>query len=611
MPTQDRLKHLRQLMLKAHLDAYLVPSADEHLNEYLPEHRKHREWLSGFDGSAGDCLVLPKTAWLFVDGRYHEQVEQQVDLKHIQVSKLGKKGHESLLTKLEQLAKKQKGLRVGYDPFTLTAGRYQVYEKKLEPYQVKWVPVSRNLIDKAQFALEQSSLQASKTEIYRLPTTVAGKSVGQKLKALRASLKENHVQLMPLTKLDEIAWLFNLRGSDIPYNPVFISYAIITLTQAYLFVDLKDASRMKNVTRKALEKDIILKPYAEYASTLKSIAAKKAVLLDKNHTTQGTVRLIQSAKGSIVFAGSPVEQAKALKNPVEIQGMKEAHRAASVALVKAWKWVEDQEKAEKKVTEQTFADTLEACYAKNPAFKGLSFNTIPGAGANGAIVHYGTPDPKRALKNGDLFLFDSGAQYLGKDWAGTTDTTRTIFIGKKPTKKHKKYYTAVLKAHIDCARQVFPQGTTGAALDSITRASMWQDGLDFLHGTGHGVGAFLNVHEGPVSISSRCLESFEPGMITSIEPGYYEAGWGGIRLENLNRVVEKSMKLMTTQQPMLGFDPLIFVPFDTCLMDQAVMTPPQIQWVKTYHARILKELTPELAPAEIAWLKAKCRISSN
>ncbi len=615
--TKTRIKALRQRMTKANVDAYWVPSADEHLNEYLPEHLKRREWLSGFDGSAGDCLVLSKTAWLFVDGRYHEQVESQVDLKQIQVSKLGQKGHKSLLETLEALAKRKKGLRIGYDPFTLTAYQYEVYEAKLKPYGVTWVAVSKNWVDQARNEIESIPEAVSQAEIYKLSDRVSGQSMIQKLKSIREAMKAWDAEILPLTKLDQIAWLFNLRGQDIPYNPVFVAYAIMTPKKAYLFIDSEASTRMKPAVKKALEKNVILKPYLAYGETLKELISKKqasgssqasSVWVDKNHTTQGTVRLIRRAKGKIVSAPNPVEKAKAIKNPAEIRGMKEAHLSASVALVRAWKWLEDEQHEGSRVTEKSFADKLEAYYAEDTAFKGLSFNTIPGAGANGAIVHYGTPDAKKVLKKGELFLFDSGAQYLGKDWAGTTDTTRTVFIGASPTKKYRDRYTAVLKAHINCACLLFPQKTTGAALDSITRAPMWQEGLDFLHGTGHGVGAFLNVHEGPIGISSRCHTAFEPGMITSIEPGYYESGWGGIRLENLNLVVKRNIKLSTTGELMLGFDPLIFVPFDSQLINTNELTPDHLQWLKGYHQEIIQQLTPRLAPAEMAWLKTKCKV---
>ncbi len=607
--TQTRLSKIRQFMAKANMDAYLVPSADEHINEYLPEHLKRREWLSGFDGSAFFFLVLKKSAWLFVDGRYHEQVDSQVDLKQIKVSKLGKKGNKNLLQSLEALAKKQKALRIGYDPFTLTASQYQAYEQKLKPYSPKWITVSKNLVDKTRNSLEKTPLEAEQAEIYKLSNKVTGQNISQKLKQLRETMKKANTTVLPLTKLDQIAWLFNLRGSDIPYNPVFISYAIVTNTKAYLFTDLSSNKRMKASTKKALAKNVILKPYADYAETLKKLSSKKAVLVDKNHTTQGTVRLILNTKGKVVSTNSPVQIAKAIKNRTEIRGMQEAHLAASVALVRVWKWTEDQKASGNKVTEKSFADQLESYYAQDKAFKGLSFNTIPGAGANGAIVHYGTPDPKRTLKNGELFLFDSGAQYLGTDWAGTTDTTRTIFMGKKPNKKHCARYTDVLKAHINCAQQIFPQGTSGAALDSITRAPMWQAGQDFLHGTGHGVGAFLNVHEGPIGISSRVSTAFKAGMITSIEPGYYESGWGGIRLENLNLVIEVETKLSTTGEKMLGFEPLVFVPFDKTLIDTQALSHQQLQWLKNYNKITLKKLTPLLKADEITWLVSKADLN--
>ncbi len=599
--TAQKLQQLRGLMAGQKLDAYLIPSADEHINEYLPDHLNRREWASGFTGSAGDFLVTTNTSWLFADGRYHEQADKEVDLKSVQVSKVGQKDHPTLTEKLKELAQKQPGLRVGYDPFTVTAAQYSQYESQLKPWGAVLVPVRKNLVDRIWTQGRPLPLNAP---VGVISDRAAGKSVADKLADVREAMKDQNIEVLPVTKLDQVGWLYNLHGQDIPYNPLFLSYAIVTPKEAYLFTE---TGRMDAHVQKALKGRVEIKPYGEYAATLKSLATGKNVLIDPGHTTQGTVRLVKSGRGKVVSGKTPIELMKAVKNDREIEGMKQAHLRASVALVKAWKWTEDQRAAGNTVTEKTFADKLEEFYAADPAYRGLSFNTIPGAGANSSIVHYGTPDPKKKLEDGELFLFDSGAQYLTDEWGGTTDTTRTIGVGQ-PTQKQIDRYTDVLKAHINCARQLLPKGATGAQMDGITRANLWNEGLDFLHGTGHGVGAYRNVHEGPIGISSRVNTAFEPGMVTSIEPGYYEPNWGGIRIENLYYVKEQDQTLATSGEKMLGFAPLIFVPMDKALINTHALSGEQRDWLKNYHDEVLQKLTPLLQPDEVAWLKDKCKV---
>lgn len=600
--TAQKLKQLRALMSSQKLDAYLIPSADEHINEYLPKHLNRREWASGFTGSAGDFLVTTDTAWLFVDGRYHEQADKEVDLKSVHISKLGKKGQPTLIEKLKTLAQEKQGLRVGYDPFTLTAAQYKQYEAQLAPWGATLAPVKRNLVDKLWKQDRPAPLNAPTGVI---SDKAAGKTVAEKLKDIRKAMKDQNAEVLPVTKLDQIGWLYNLHGQDIPYNPLFLSYAIVTPESAYLFTE---PSRVDDQARKALKGLVEIRPYDAYATLMKGLSTGRNVLIDPAHNTQGTVRLVKNAKGKIISDKTPIEMMKAVKNDQEIEGMKQAHLRASVALVRVWKWVEDQRAAGNAITEKSFADQLEAFYAADPAYRGLSFNTIPGAGANGSIIHYGTPDPKKKLEDGELFLFDSGAQYLTDEWGGTTDTTRTIGVGQKPTNMQINRYTAVLKAHISCARQIFPRGVTGAQLDGITRQELWSEGLDFLHGTGHGVGMYRNVHEGPNGISSRAVTPFEPGMVTSIEPGYYKKGWGGIRLENLYYVTEREQKLDTTGEKMLGFEPLIFVPMDKALIDKDALSNEQLAWLKNYNTQVLQKLTPLLEADEVRWLKDKCKL---
>ncbi len=588
--TQEKLAALRALM-KAHpVDGYLVPSADAHLNEYVPAECKRRDWISGFTGSVGDFFITQTEAWVFVDSRYYEQADQEVETRWITVSKLGLENQPTLSETIRNAARGQSVFRLGLDPQTISMQQFQAFQKAFRDTSVQLVPISENLVDPLW---GESRPKPVKAEIFALPIEYAGQSVEEKLNRVRQAMQERTVDVLPLTKLDQIAWLFNLRGADVAYNPLFIAYGLITENDAFLFVD---QNRIRPLDREDLERYATLKPYDAYGETLKSSVSGKRVLLDPKGVSCETLQWVEQAGGDILEADSPVELMKAVKNPTEIHWMKEANLRASRAKVRALCWLDQQLKAREAVTEASFAEKLEAFYAEEPGFMGLSFNTISGAGANSSIVHYGTPNPKKKLLPGELFLIDSGAQYLG----GTTDDTRTLIIGK-PTALQKRRFTEVLKAHINCASQQFPKGTEGIRLDGITRANLWNAGLNYGHGTGHGVGAFLNVHEGPNGIHARASKAFEPGMVTSIEPGYYEPGWGGIRLENLYFVKELS-------PGWYGFESLIYIPFDKRLMNKAALSPEQLRWLKRYHQAILRKLKPTLSPEEQRWLENACRL---
>ncbi len=599
---------IRALMAKHKVDAYLVPSADEHINEYLPKEHARREWLSGFTGSAGDCLVGKTAAWVYADSRYYEQADTEVDSQVFTVSKVGLDGEPTLGDTLKTLAQKAqttgKGFKLGYDPFTLTVGQAQQYQKLLTPLGGKLLPITGNWIDTLW---TQTRPQPVKSRVFSIPEKATGGSVEEKLTQVRKQMKALQAQVLPLTKLDQIAWMFNLRGADIPYNPVFLSYGIITPKKAYLFTE---TGRIDPAAARMLSKHgVVTLPYTDYAKTLKQVSRGKTVLIDSAHTTEGTLQLVSSVKAISRQGQNPVQLSKALKNLTELDGMRAANLRASVAKTKALFWLDQQLSQGKTVTEETFRQAIEGFYAQDPAFVGLSFNTIAGAGANSSIVHYGTPNPQKALSPGEFFLIDSGAQYFekaaAKPWCGTTDDTRTVIVGN-PTAEQKEKYTAVLKAHIACARQIFPKGTDGIKLDGITRAALWQQGLDFGHGTGHGVGAFLNVHEGPNGIHGRASEPLVPGMVTSIEPGFYKPGWGGIRLENLYIVRDLARLSEPDQKALLGFESLTYVPFDSRLIETAQLSPDEKAWLKDYHRSVQQKLAPFLSKAEQEWLKQYC-----
>ncbi|MEP0872020.1 aminopeptidase P family protein [Trichocoleus desertorum AS-A10] len=615
--TEAKLADLRAWMAAYQLDGYLIPSADEHLNEYLPEVKQRRTWISDFTGSAGDFLVGTEQSWLFVDSRYYEQADLQVDPAAIQVSKLGLEGHKTLVETLEALGQAaiaaEQAFRLGVDPFTVAVDQCRELQKRLASAGVVLVSLPENLVDcvreSAAWADGQTPASYAASQLFAVPETLTGETVAQKLERLRQAMQKAQADVLPLTKLDQIAWLLNLRGWDVPYNPVFIAYTIVTAEQAFLFTNLE---RIDTEIQQALQSHITLLPYEQYADTLQSLLNQPRPLLvwiDAKHTTMGTYELVQESsktgKVQIVEAPNPVEGMKARKNAIEIEQMQQANLKASRAKVRAWKWFSDRWTAGDRVTEFDVAEAIARFYQAEPEFQGLSFNTISGAGANSSIVHYGTPNPDVDLQSGQLLLLDSGAQFL----SGTTDDTRTFVVGA-PAPEQIARYTEVLKAHINCAMQRFPKGTPGCQLDGIARSAMWQAGLDYGHGTGHGVGAFLNVHEGPNGINKRSQEPLEPGMVTSVEPGYYEPGWGGIRIENLYVVKEVATENngAATKGTWYEFESLTYIPFDKRLIDCNRLSPHQREWLDHYHAQVVEKLVPTLNPDEVEWLKAACQL---
>lgn len=602
-----KLANLRVMMAKHDLDCYFIPAVDEHFNLSVPAAKQRRAWICGFTGSAGDLLVGKDYAWLFVDSRYYEQAELQVDTGIIQISKLGLEENLSLIETLEKLAEsapKSTKIRFGFDAFTVSTEQYQKWVKKFATAGIELVSIRENLADKVRQTVE--TLPAiDESPIFSLPASLTGETATQKLARVREAMAKANIDVLPISNLNQIAWLFNLRGSDIPNIPIFISYAIVTTDAAFLFTN---PERVSLEIKQEISADITLLPYTDYPSTLVSCVSlpkKVRVLLDSKHSTAGTYQLIldqQKAENkiTIVFDQNPIEGMKARKNPVEIEQMKSANFKASRAKTLTLMWLTEQVENGNVLTEFDVKETVEGFYQQETDFQSLSFRTIAGAGSNSSIVHYGTPSPEITLKPGELLLLDSGSQYL----AGTTDDTRTMIIGE-PTALQIEHYTTVLIAHINCAMQQFPKGTTGAQLDAIARAVLWQQQLDYGHGTGHGVGVFLAVHEGPNGISKSVQYPLESGMVTSIEPGYYEPGWGGIRLENLYIVREMPSKNCTVWY---GFEPLTYIPFERKLINVDRLSKTQLQWLNNYHASVVEKLSPVLDAATIAWLKKACAV---
>jgi Xaa-Pro aminopeptidase len=589
--SQARLTHLRKYLEDANLDIYWVPSTDEHLNEYLPAAKCRREWLSGFTGSVGDLLVGRDQCWLFVDSRYYEQAEKEVDAQLVTVCKLGLPGEATLPEALEALAKSGK-LSIGFDPWVTVLGGFRSLEKRLERYGVQWIATDENLVD---LVWKQSGIpDIAQSKIFAISDQVAGERVTEKLSRVKALLVHHGANLLPILKLDQIAWLLNLRGQDIPYSPVFIAYGLITLEKMYLFTEF---SRIDASIQNALAEHVEFLPYEDF-STLPSYLPKNATaLIDTNQMTVGVYQLLEQV--TLIDFPSPIDAMKGKKNLTELDQMRLANLKASWAKTLAIKAICETLDAEKMLSEKEIAVCVEQHYAQAEGFVGLSFNTIAALGANASIVHYGTPSASRFAQASELILLDSGAQF----WGGTTDDTRTISTGK-PTDRQIFCYTQVLRAHINCAMQRFPKGTLGSQLDGITRACLWRSGLNYGHGTGHGVGAFLNVHEGPHGLNARALCPLEPGMITSIEPGFYETDWGGIRLENLYIVIE-------VEPNWYAFEPLTFIPFDSQLIDLEYFDADQRQWLKNYHAQVVEKLSPLLDATQNDWLRRSVHIGEQ
>ncbi len=601
----QRITALCQRLEQEQVDVYLVPSADSHLNEYVSVHQQRRAAISNFTGSAGDALISRQGSHVFADSRYYLQADQEVDPALFHIHKVGMEGEQTLTECLRELEKERGSLRVGYDPFVVAMDMQATYTKSLKAADSALVPISGNLVD----AVWENRSVAVSQPIYLLSDAETGRSVADKLSAVRKEMDQEEAAVLILTKLDEIAWLTNLRGSDVSYNPVFEAYMVIEHERATCFTRLTPEPEIQD----ALVPHVTFAPYEAYTETLQRIGteisktsgaggASGKIWLDPSGTTMGT-RLLLPEGQQIHEARNPVVLMKALKNEVEIAASRDAHKRAAAAKIRSLARMERARTEGQVVSEKAYAQMLSEEYAREEGYRDLSFTTISAVGANGAIVHYGGANDEVALRDGELFLVDSGTQ-MG---AGTTDDTRTICIGT-PTARQQQLYTLVLRCHIQLARQKFPDGTSGVALDALTRSQMWNAGLDYGHGTGHGVGALLNVHEGPQRVAPRGSdEPLQPGMIISNEPGYYEAGWGGIRLENLYVVtVDETLPEHPSGKKWYQLDTLTLIPFDHRLIDWEQLSEPDRDWLAAYHRQVLETIQPVLSDGDQVWLRAAC-----
>lgn len=601
------LDSIRDRLGEEDLDYYWVPSSDEFLNEYVVARAKRLHFLSGFSGSAGNIVIGRESAWLFVDGRYHVQAPQEVDTSLFDVQKIGAPGAVDHVTFLMGKAASKNKLRVGVDPHCLSSQQFQSLAEALEKLGGKLIAVEKNLVDSSWDKRPQPQFG----EIEKLPDSIDRHRFQDRLERVRQALRALGCDGTVVQKLDQIAWLFGRRGQDIEFNPVFESLLVIGPKDLWLFLHKGQQGLFSD------EQDIHIEDYGQRMSRLTTIFKELGQdcrwFLDPHRVTQGVISLLSDSRQSCGI--DVIEQLKSRKTEDEAAAMERAGLLASAAKVKAFCWLDSQLESGHPVSELTFRDHLANCYGAMPGFRGLSFSVISSVGPNSAICHYSTPNPEATLEEGQFFLVDSGAHYIG----GTTDATRTIYIGENPSAEHKRVYTLVLKAHIACARLRFPVGTIGVQLDAITRAPLWNAGADYIHGTGHGVGAWLNVHEGPMGIGlpARGHSSEQPiaaGQVLSIEPGLYREGWGGTRIENLYLVENEANDELGREN--LRFKALTWLPLSCELMDKSLLTFEEVDWINAYHREVLERLTHPpswdrelelLNESEKAWLIEHCR----
>jgi len=589
MTAKDKISALRNRLMVERLAGYVQPVHDEYMNEYPPASAARVKWLTGFAGSAGTVAVLEKEAAIFVDGRYVLQAKAEID------SALYAQHNIETLRADQWLGERvQSGQRIGYDPKLFTRDMVKRYESALQKKNVAFVPMV-NPIDvlwKDRPATPHSPVAAHDVQY-------SGETSASKRSRIAEMIVKAGADVAVLAAPDSICWLLGIRGADVEGAPLVLAPAVIDAGgKVQLFLDPARCSRS---VERHLGQDVMLRHPSMLEAALDAKGREGArVLCDPQTLPVWYTQILSKAGARIVDGADPCTLPKAMKNKTEIDGMRAAHIRDGAAVVKLLCWL-DKEIAKRKVAELEVVGKLLAFRAAHPLFQGPSFNTIAGSGPHGAIVHYrASKESNRALKKGELFLLDSGGQYPD----GTTDITRTVAIGGA-SKEHKDRFTRVLKGHIALATAQFPEGTSGSQLDSLARQFLWAVGLDFDHGTGHGVGHFLNVHEGPQRIGKRGGDAaLRVGMVVSNEPGYYKAGAYGIRIESLVTVVEKEKN---EGRKYLGFETLTCVPIDARVIEKSLMTSAEKKWLNSYHRFVLKQLSPHLEKTEKTWLAKRCQ----
>ncbi|UST67685.1 aminopeptidase P family protein [Pseudomonas moraviensis] len=586
----QRLAHTRELMRREGIHALFVPSADPHLSEYLPGYWQGRQWLSGFHGSVGTLIVTADFAGVWADSRYWEQATKELDGSGIELVKL-QPGQPSPLDWLAEQT--PEGGVVAVDGAVMAVASARTLSSKLEARGARL----RTDIDLLQ-EVWRDRPSLPDVPVYQHLPPQATVSRGEKLAKLRESLQERGADWHFIATLDDIAWLFNLRGGDVSFNPVFVSFALINQQQATLFVAL---SKVDADLRDVLEQDgVTLRDYSEVADALRAVPSGASLLVDPARVTTGLLDHLDSGV-KLVEGLNPTTLAKSQKSEADAQHIRKAMEQDGAALCEFFAWLESAWGRER-ITELTIDEKLTAARERRPDYVSLSFNTIAAFNANGAMPHYHATEEEHAVIEGDgLLLIDSGGQYLG----GTTDITRMVPVGT-PTQEQKQDCTRVLKGVIALSRARFPKGILSPLLDAIARAPIWAENVDYGHGTGHGVGYFLNVHEGPQVIAYQAAPApqtaMQPGMITSIEPGTYRPGRWGVRIENLAMNREAGTSEFGD---FLKFETLTLCPIDTRCLIADLLTQEEKQWLNAYHSEVRERLSPLLEGAALGWLNER------
>ena len=592
---EARLGALRAQLKKDQLDGFVVPICDEHMSEYVGDYAQRLGWLTGFGGSAGSAVVLSEEAAIFTDGRYTLQVREQVDGQNWQYVGVPQ---TSISDWLKEHA--PAGARIGYDPWVHTKGWVESASRALKAKGAELVAVKSNPID----AVWADQPEKSDAKLMVHEDRYAGQNSAEKRAAVAEWLAGNGVDSTVISALDSVAWLLNVRGSDVSNTPVALSFVLAHADgTADLFVA---PEKVDEAVQAHLGNAVRLRTPEEFVPALKAMNGKR-IAVDPDRAVAAIFGALKDGGATIVEARDPTILPKAIKNPVEQDGHRAAQARDGAALSRYLHWLA-QEAHKGELTELSAAAQLRAFREATGMLKDLSFDTISAAGPNGASPHYKVDEKSnRRIDPNSIYLVDSGGQYLD----GTTDVTRTIWVGPgEPTAEMKDRYTRVLKGHIALALAVFPEGTRGAQLDTLARAALWQAGVDYAHGTGHGVGSFLAVHEGPQRIGkfsggqAGTDEPLQAGMILSNEPGYYKQGEYGIRIENLILVEER--EIAGAEGRYFGFETLTFAPIDKALVDTSLLTRDELRWWDDYHAKVLEIVAPQLDGDALAWATKAC-----
>ena len=582
----ERIARLREELRREHLSAFIFPTSDPHNSEYTAEHWKGREWISGFNGSAGTAVVTLDNAALWTDSRYFIAAEEQLQGTEFQLMKLKVEGTPSIAEWLGRELKDADDKAVGIDGMVNSTNSIKELISDLRTQG--GITLRTNFDPLERIWLDRPAIPENPVVIH--PLEYAGEPTREKLVRIRKALREKHADGMLMAALDDIAWTLNLRGSDVHCSPVFVSYLLISTTEVTLYIN--KVKLTPEVMSYLQAEGVGVKPYNQVKQGLKDYFEYN-ILLDGNEVNY---TLYKTVEREIVDASSPVPLMKAVKNEREIAGFRSAMLKDGIAMVKFLKWLKPAVEAGGQ-TEMSVERKLTALRAEQPLFRGLSFDTIVGYEEHGAIVHYeAIPETDATLHPKGLLLIDSGTQYQD----GTTDVTRTIALGPL-TEEQKRVYTLVLKGHIDLQLLHFPDGASGTQLDAIARRPLWQAGMNFLHGTGHGVGCYLNCHEGPHQIRMEWIPArLQAGMTVTDEPGVYLGGRFGVRIENTLLVVSAEE---TECGRFLGFETLTLCPIETSPIIKELMTPEEIQWLNDYHNTVYERLLPYLNEDEKAWLR--------